>query len=105
MVAAEEEAGLVAGAMVEVLVGTAGVGVETGAASMVEGAQALSQTIHSMLVVTNLKGTGLRVADLKMLGARVPPGAGVVEMVVEEAEAGVDPDPNQQHHHHHIPQK
>ena len=104
MVAAEEEAGLVAGAMVEVLVGTAGVGVETGVASMDEGAQALSQTMHSRLVVTNLKGTGLRVADLKMLGAQVPPGAGVVEMVVEEAEAGVDPDPNQQHHHHR-PQK
>lgn len=101
--AAEEEAGLVAGAMVEVLVGTAGVGVETGVASMDEGAQALSQTMHSRLVVTSLKETGLRVADLKLLGAQVPPGSGVVEMVVEEAEAGVDPDPNQQHHHR--PQK
>ncbi len=103
MVAAEEEADLVAGAMVGVLVGTAGVG-ETGVDSMEEGAQALSQTMHSKLVVTNPKGTGLRVADLKMLGAKVPPGAGVVEMVVEEAEAGVDPDPNQQHHQHR-PQK
>ena len=54
MVAAEEEAGLVAGAMVGVLVGTAGAGVETGVASMDEGAQALSQTMHSRLVVTNL---------------------------------------------------
>jgi len=103
MAAAEEEAGLVAGAMVGALVGTAGVG-ETGVASPDEGAQVLSQTMHNSLVVTNLKGTGLRVADLKMLGAQVPPGAGVVEMVVEEAEAGVDPDPNQQHHHHR-PQK
>ena len=102
MVAAEEEADLVAGAMVGVLVGT-GVG-ETGVDSMEEGAQALSQTMHSKLVVTNPKGTGLRVADLKMLGAKGPPGAGVVEMVVEEAEAGVDPDPNQQHHQHR-PQK
>jgi len=75
-VAAGEEAGSVAGVIVGVQVGTAGVGVETGVASMDVGAQALSQTMHSRLVVTNLKGTGLRVADLKCWGPRCPQGQG-----------------------------